>query len=177
MAKVSEVKKIAKDKFKPTIEEYGFKFFGNGLTAYRKKNDIYQFITLNVWNAGNRLRSSIGCWVPEMQPDYDMNQFPKSLLPSCSGGGLTDEGVSHGTPVSDSQDISKVELVEEALEQQLKLIESFALPFFEEISSRELLAKYDEKWFKDSFESMLEHEGSKHFNTYEEFQSAILGRT
>lgn len=133
MSTLKDVERIAKrNGFVKSLEEYGFVKKG-AFSFYRIRGDIFDVISANVLSSGESLRVFCYCWVPEVNPGYDIKDFPKwtSII---VGGSI---GWEKGFPFREKiWTIGTQEQITAALIDVLNVLEQVALPWVDRVIDR-----------------------------------------
>ena len=141
MTSFSHLRKIAQDALTPTFHGAGFAH-ARKLTYWRKKEDIYHVVLCDLNRNQNKLLVYVNGWVPEGAGPYDMQRFPEAL-PMYAFMGLTPQGLEYLPsplwPVGSEEEARKT------LELLAKTVEKIALPWLDQIRSREDLVKWIRK--------------------------------
>ena len=116
------------------MEEIGFKYHVKECLFYRLNEGIYNIVMPDLTSGGS-ISFFVFCWVKEFQAGYDMNVFPKDIRMYTEKSSLRKE--TGGFSWSGETD----EDVEVCLEDVLRLMDSYALPWFNSIDSRDKLVE------------------------------------
>ena len=139
MTTLAQVKKVAKQRFIPTLEAHGFKHIKTMDFLRRRPDYIHDVIALGILRGGGNLRASVDCWVPELDPEIDPRSIEKVPPPAISSGGdLGFDRISFGGRL---WNVSREADIGPALDAVLDQVERIALPWFAAIESREKLVE------------------------------------
>lgn len=137
MTTLAQVKKVAKTRFIPALEAHGFKHIKPMEFMRRRPGHLYDFVALGILRGGGNLGASVLCWVPELDPEIDLEAIEKNSPGTLyCGGDLGWDRISFGGKL---WDVSLEADIAPALEKVLDQVERIALPWFDSIDSREAL--------------------------------------
>lgn len=137
MTTLSQLKKIARSDFLPTLEKKGFSLIST-FTLTREADEKILHVISPIISYGTNLKVYITCYTPEMdEDDLPQYRFPKGL-PTMVGGELDpDQDPSpisgHLWKVGNETDAKR------SFDEVLKWIRLRAFPFFQKIQNREAL--------------------------------------
>ncbi|KPV93607.1 hypothetical protein AN214_04357 [Pseudoalteromonas sp. P1-9] len=137
MTTLAQIKKIAKQDFIPAMKARGFLESSKSAMVFYKKHldDIFQVIMFDLLSNKEDLEVLVFSWVPELKQSYDMKEFPKKLV-ITNGGSLDKNGLSES---ADYWEVSQIESVASILNEIIVSVDSHAIPWLNEINSREKL--------------------------------------
>lgn len=152
----SQIERIFRAHFGPILRDHGFiPLDGVKYYYFRVRGDLVDFIAFVVKPQGSRVELFVECWVPELNPEYPIEKFPKELVFQVRCGGGVDKtsiGIGGGSlPTANEYALAN------SIAEFERRINEVALPYFDEINSREILVK--------KIMDCLSQDGSDYVNT------------